>query len=40
MTPWPPFIVNHLWQSTLFVGLVWLTTGALRGNRARVRYWL
>ena len=32
--------IAHLWQSTLVVGVVWLATLALRGNRARVRYWL
>jgi bla regulator protein BlaR1 len=31
---------NHLWQSTLCVGVVWLLTLALRKNRAAVRYWL
>ena len=33
-------LVAHLWQSTLVVGIVWLTTLALGGNRPRVRYWL
>ena len=33
-------LIAHLWQSTLVVGVVWLMTLALRGNRARVRYWL
>src|ERR1700754_4503632 len=33
-------IANHLWQSTLFVAAVWLTTLALRENRAAVRHWL
>jgi bla regulator protein BlaR1 len=35
-------IADHLWQSTLFVGIVWLLTLALRRNRARVRHalWL
>jgi hypothetical protein len=32
--------VAHLWQSTLVVTIVWLTTLALRANRPRVRYWL
>jgi uncharacterized protein (TIGR03435 family) len=32
--------IDHLWQSTLFAGLVWITTLALRRNGARVRYWL
>src|SRR5687767_5793463 len=41
MTPWvPASLVNHLWQSTLFVPLVWLAAIALRRNGARVRYWL
>jgi bla regulator protein blaR1 len=41
MTHWVPFtLVSHLWQSTLFVGLIWLVTQALRRNRARARYWL
>ena len=33
-------IVTHLWQSTLFVGVVALAVLALRANGARVRYWL
>ncbi len=33
-------LMAHLWQSTLVAGVVWLLTLALRGNRARVRYWL
>ena len=33
-------VAAHLWQSTLFAGVVALATLALRGNRARVRYWL
>jgi uncharacterized protein (TIGR03435 family) len=41
MTPWSPnALANHLWQSTLFVGFVWLAARALRGNGARVRYGL
>jgi bla regulator protein BlaR1 len=41
MTAWPSTaMVDHLWQSTLFVALVWLATLALRQNRARVRCWL
>ncbi len=31
---------NHLWQSTLCAGVIWLLTVALRKNRAAVRYWL
>jgi uncharacterized protein (TIGR03435 family) len=33
-------LANHLWQSTLFVALVWLATLALRHNGARLRFWL
>jgi bla regulator protein BlaR1 len=41
MTPWvAPVLMNHLWQSTLFVIAVWLATLALRRNAARVRCWL
>lgn len=35
-----PGVVAHLWQSTLFTGAAWLTTLAMRTNRAQVRYWL
>ena len=36
MTDWLSFdVVIHLWQSTLVIGVVWLMTLALRGNRAR-----
>ena len=30
--------VNHLWQSTLFVGVVWLLARMLQENRAAIRY--
>ena len=41
MTPWlPSALLNHLWQSTLFVIVVWLAALALRHNGARVRCWL
>jgi len=33
-------IADHLWQSTLFAGVVWLLTLALRKNHARVRHGL
>src|SRR3974390_1079466 len=33
-------LVNHLWQSTLCVAMVWLLTLTLRRNRASARYWL
>ncbi|MGH9242369.1 MAG: M56 family metallopeptidase, partial [Vicinamibacterales bacterium] len=41
MTSWLPFdVLDHLWQSTLFAGAVWLVARAMRANAARVRYWL
>jgi bla regulator protein BlaR1 len=36
---WTP-LANHLWQSKICVGIAWLLTVALRGNRAAVRYWI
>lgn len=33
-------LVDHVWQSTLFVGAAWLLTLALRRNRAQVLYWV
>jgi bla regulator protein BlaR1 len=33
-------LADHLWQSTLFAGAVWLLTSVLRKNSARVRHWL
>ena len=33
-------LANHLWQSTLFAGIVGVLTLTLRQNRAQVRYWL
>jgi uncharacterized protein (TIGR03435 family) len=33
-------MIDHLWQSTLFIGAAWLLTLALRKNRAQVRYWV
>ncbi len=33
-------ILNHIWQSTLFVAAAWLITLALRKNRAQARYWV
>lgn len=37
---WTAAVVNHLWQSTLLVGVAWVLTFALRKNRARARYWV
>jgi bla regulator protein BlaR1 len=39
-TFWGSEVANHLWQSTLFAAAAWLLTIFLRGNRARVRYWI
>jgi uncharacterized protein (TIGR03435 family) len=33
-------LANHLWQSTVFAGAIWVLALALRRNRAAVRYWL
>ena len=33
-------VVNHLWQSTLFAGVVGLLTLTLRSNRASTRFWV
>ena len=37
---WGPAAANHLWQSTVFLGVMALLALALRGNHARIRYWL
>ena len=31
-------LANHLWQSTLFAGAMWVLAVALRKNSAAVRY--
>src|SRR5262245_2502315 len=36
----PGALMAHLWQSTWFVAVVWLSTLALRRYGARLRYWL
>jgi bla regulator protein blaR1 len=36
---WAP-LGNHLWQSTVCVGIAWVLTLALHKNRAAVRYWI
>ena len=33
-------LANHLWQSTLFLVVVWLLAVALRRSQAQVRHWL
>ena len=33
-------LIDHLWQSTLFCGGVWLLTFGLRANSAALRHWL
>jgi uncharacterized protein (TIGR03435 family) len=35
---WTAALVNHLWQSTVVVLIVWLLTLSLRGHQARTRY--
>jgi len=35
-----PELIDHLWQSTLFVAAAWLLVQGLRKNRAQVRYWV
>lgn len=37
---WTAVVVNHLWQSTLSVGIAWLLAVALKKNCARARYWV
>ncbi|HEV2322629.1 MAG TPA: M56 family metallopeptidase [Terracidiphilus sp.] len=37
---WMAGLVNHLWQSTVVLGIAWLLSTALRKNSARTRYWL
>ena len=37
---WTTELVNHLWQSTVAVGIAWLLTFALRKNYARTRHWV
>ena len=37
---WRNALANHLWQSTVFVILIWMLTLALRRNHAGLRYWL
>ena len=37
---WSAAIVNHLWQSTLVMLVVWLLTLVLKRNQARTRYWI
>ena len=44
MTEWlssiGPAVGNHLWQSTVFIAVVWVATLLLRRNQAWVRYGL
>ena len=37
---WTAAVVNHLWQSTVVVGVAWVLTLALKKNHARARYWV
>jgi len=38
LTNWTAELVNHLWQSTVFAGGVWLLTLVLRHNHAHTRH--
>jgi beta-lactamase regulating signal transducer with metallopeptidase domain len=35
-----PALLDHIWQSTLFAGVIWLLTLTFRRNGAAVRFWL
>jgi uncharacterized protein (TIGR03435 family) len=37
---WTAALANHLWQSTVVTGIVWLLSLSLRQNHARLRYWV
>ena len=37
---WVTALVNHLWQSTVVAGIVWLLAMLLRKNHASTRYWV
>ena len=37
---WTAALIDHLWQSTMFVLVAWLLTVILRSNQARTRYWI
>jgi beta-lactamase regulating signal transducer with metallopeptidase domain len=37
---WTAALINHLWQSTLFVLIAWAIALVLRKNHARTRYWI
>jgi len=36
----PAAVANHLWQSTVFIGVCWIATLLLKTNSARVRHWI
>jgi bla regulator protein BlaR1 len=40
MNSWTMALTNHLWQSTLVVGIAWTLALVLRSNHARTRYWV
>jgi bla regulator protein blaR1 len=40
LTSLGPAVGNHLWQSTVFIVVVWVVALLLRRNSARVRYGL
>jgi len=37
---WTAAVANHLWQSTVILGIAWLLALALRKNHSRARYWV
>jgi uncharacterized protein (TIGR03435 family) len=37
---WTAALVNHLWQSTVVTLVAWFLAWNLRGNQARMRYWV
>ena len=40
LNSWITALNNHLWQSTLVVGIAWTLALLLRSNHARTRYWV
>lgn len=37
---WAAVLLNHLWQSTVVVGIAWLLALSLRSNQAGIRFWV
>jgi bla regulator protein BlaR1 len=40
MNSWITALNNHMWQSTLVVGIAWTLALVPRSNHARTRYWV